>query len=301
MMGSALVRALQSEGYNNILTKPKSELDLRDSVAVNEYLGEQKPDVVVVAAARVGGIHANSTYPAEFIFENLSSAMNCIDGSFKNGVKRLLFLGSSCIYPKDAPQPLREDMLLTGALEPTNEPYAIAKIAAIKLCEYYRKQYGVCYHSAMPTNLYGPGDNYHKDNSHVLPALIRKFHEAKESQAPTVTLWGTGDPMREFLHVDDAAKALITLLEADDPPDIVNVGYGSDVSIKQLAELIRDMIDYEGDIVWDITKSNGVKRKLMNSSIIRSMGWEPRIDLTSGIMQTYASYMAELDIQVVRS
>ncbi|MGE9294954.1 MAG: GDP-L-fucose synthase family protein, partial [Puniceicoccales bacterium] len=266
MVGAATVRALQASGYQNLLTRTRAELNLCDSAAVDAFLAAEKPDAIVVAAARVGGIHANNTYPAEFIHENLASALNCIHGAYRHGVTRLLFLGSSCIYPKLAEQPMREDALLTGALEPTNEPYAIAKIAGLKLCEYYRKQYGVTYHSAMPTNLYGPRDNYHGENSHVLPALLRRFHEAKESGAADVTLWGTGSPMREFLHVDDLAAALVYLLELEEPPDLVNVGYGSDVTIKELAEVIRDTVGFPGELKWDTTRPDGTPRKLMDSS-----------------------------------
>ncbi|GHC04954.1 GDP-L-fucose synthase family protein [Cerasicoccus arenae] len=294
MVGAGTVRALQAKGYTNIVTRTRAELDLTNSVAVDQFLADEKPDVIVVAAAKVGGIHANNTYPAEFIYENLASAQNCIHGAYKHGVGRVLFLGSSCIYPKLAEQPMREDALLTGPLEPTNEAYAIAKIAGLKLCEYYRKQYGVCYHSAMPTNLYGPRDNYHGENSHVLPALLRRFHEAKESGAPSITLWGTGSPMREFLHVDDLAAALVYLLELEEPPDLVNVGYGSDVTIKELAEIIRDVVGFEGELVWDTSRPDGSPRKLMDSSRMRALGWTPQIDLPAGVRQTYASFLEEM-------
>lgn len=293
MVGAAVVRALQAQGHTKLVTRTRAELNLCDAAATDTFFAAEKPEIVVVAAARVGGIHANNTYPAEFIYENLASAMNCVHTAYRHGVKRLLFLGSSCIYPKHAEQPMREDALLTGPLEPTNEPYAVAKIAGLKLCEYYRKQYGVCFHSAMPTNLYGPGDNYHPENSHVLPALLRRFHEAKAANAPGVTLWGTGSPMREFLHVDDLAAALVYLLELEEPPDLVNVGFGSDVTIKELAEIIRDTVGFEGQLIWDDTRPDGTPRKLMDSSRMRALGWEPKIDLPTGVRQTYQSYLDE--------
>ncbi|QYY36594.1 GDP-L-fucose synthase [Ruficoccus sp. ZRK36] len=294
MVGSAIHRALLADGHDNFVLRTHAELDLCDAGAVEETLAEEKPETVIVAAARVGGIHANSTYPAEFIHENLASAHNMIHLSWKHGVKRLLFLGSSCIYPREAPQPMTEDCLLTSPLEPTNEPYAIAKIAGLKLCQYYRKQYGVLYHSAMPTNLYGPGDNYHPENSHVLPALLRRFHEAVESGAPDVTLWGTGSPLREFLHVDDLAAGCLHLLELDNPPDWVNVGFGSDVTIKELAETVRDVTGFQGELKWDTSKPDGTPRKLMDSSKIRATGWEPKIGLREGIEKTYAHFKQEL-------
>lgn len=293
MVGAATVRALQAKGYSNIITRTRAELDLTNQAAVNEFFAAEKPDAVVIAAAKVGGIHANNTYPAEFIYDNLASAQNCIHGAYQSGVGRVLFLGSSCIYPKLAEQPMREDALLTKPLEPTNEAYAIAKIAGLKLCEYYRKQYGVTYHSAMPTNLYGARDNYHPENSHVLPALLRRFHEAKESNAPTITLWGTGSPMREFLHADDLAAGLVYLLELEEPPDLVNIGFGSDVTIKELAEIIRDVVGYEGELVWDTSRPDGAPRKLMDSSRMRSLGWEPKIDLKTGVAKTYQSFLEE--------
>jgi len=293
MVGAATVRALRAKGYTNIVTRARTELNLTDQPAVDAFLANEKPDAIVIAAAKVGGIHANNTYPAEFIYDNLASAQNCIHGAYRHGVSRVLFLGSSCIYPKLAEQPMREDALLTGPLEPTNEAYAIAKIAGLKLCEYYRKQYGLTYHSAMPTNLYGPRDNYHPENSHVLPALLRRFHEAKQSGAPSITLWGTGAPMREFLHVDDLAAALVYLLELEEPPNLVNVGFGSDVTIKQLAEIIRDVVGYEGEMIWDTSRPDGTPRKLMDSTRMRSLGWEPKIDLRTGVEQTYQSFLAE--------
>ncbi|MDP0498274.1 MAG: GDP-L-fucose synthase [Verrucomicrobiota bacterium JB024] len=294
MVGSAIHRALLAQGHENFVLRTHAELDLCDAAAVEETLADEKPEVVIVAAARVGGIHANNTYPAEFIHENLASAHNLIHFSWKHGVKRLLFLGSSCIYPREAPQPMTEDCLLSGPLEPTNEPYAIAKIAGLKLCQYYRKQYGVLYHSGMPTNLYGPGDNYHPENSHVLPALLRRFHEAVEAGAPDVTLWGTGSPLREFLHVDDLAAASLHLLALDNPPDWVNVGFGSDVTIKELAETVRDVTGFKGELKWDTSKPDGTPRKLMDSSTIRATGWEPKISLREGIEKTYAAFVQEL-------
>ncbi|MBC2595601.1 GDP-L-fucose synthase [Ruficoccus amylovorans] len=294
MVGSAIHRALLAQGHENFVLRTHAELDLCDAAAVEATLASEKPEVLIVAAARVGGIHANNTYPAEFIHENLASAHNLIHSAWKNGVKRLLFLGSSCIYPRDAAQPLTEESLLTGPLEPTNEPYAIAKIAGLKLCQYYRKQYGVLFHSGMPTNLYGPGDNYHPENSHVLPALLRRFHEATESGAPAVTLWGTGSPLREFLHVDDLAAGTLHLLGLDNPPDWVNIGYGSDVSIKEVAEIIKDVTGFQGELKWDTTRPDGTPRKLMDSSTIRATGWEPKISLREGIAQTYASFKDEL-------
>ncbi len=300
MVGSAIHRALLAQGHENFLLRTHAELDLCDAVAVEATLAAEKPEMVIVAAARVGGIHANNTYPAEFIHENLASAHNMIHFSWKHGVKRLLFLGSSCIYPREAPQPMTEDCLLSGPLEPTNEPYAIAKITGLKLCQYYRKQYGVLYHSGMPTNLYGPGDNYHPENSHVLPALLRRFHEAVESGAPSVTLWGTGSPQREFLHVDDLAAGALHLLNLDNPPDWVNIGYGSDVTIKEVAEIIKDVTGYQGELKWDTSRPDGTPRKLMDSSTIRSTGWEPKIGLREGIEKTYASFKEELAKGTVR-
>ncbi|WP_309386751.1 GDP-L-fucose synthase family protein [Cerasicoccus frondis] len=294
MVGAGVVRALQAKGYQNIITRTRSELDLTNQAAVNEFFATEKPDVIVIAAAKVGGIHANNTYPAEFIYDNLALEQNLIHGAYQHGVGRVLFLGSSCIYPKLAEQPMREDALLTGPLEPTNEAYAIAKIAGLKLCEFYRRQYGVTYHSAMPTNLYGQRDNYHGENSHVLPALLRRFHEAKQSGAESITLWGTGSPMREFLHVDDLSSALVYLLELEEPPDLVNVGYGSDVTIKELSEIVCETVGFEGEMVWDTNRPDGTPRKLMDSSIMRSLGWEPKIDLRTGVKLTYQSFLDEM-------
>jgi GDP-L-fucose synthase len=291
MVGSAICRSLQAHGYHNIRTRTRAELDLMDAVAVDAYLAESRPDAVVVAAARVGGIHANNTYPAEFIHENIAIAHNLIHGSHKQGVGRLLFLGSSCIYPRDAPQPMPESCLMTGPLERTNEAYAIAKIAGLKLCEFYRRQYGVVFHSAMPTNLYGPGDNYHPENSHVLPALIRRIHEAKEEGKPGVVLWGTGTPLREFLHADDCADAMIHLLQLENPPDLVNVGSGQEISIRKLAELIARIVGYTGTLTQDTTKPDGTPRKLMDNSLITALGWNPRYDLETGIRHAYNDFL----------
>ena len=291
MVGSAIVRALRARCHDNLLLRSRRELDLCDAVAVREFYTREKPDVVIVAAARVGGIHANNTYPAEFLHENLAIAHNTIHAAWQQGVKRLLFLGSSCIYPREAPQPMTEECLLTSPLEPTNEAYAIAKITGLKLCQYYRKQYGVLFHSAMPTNLYGPGDNYHPENSHVLPALIRRFHEAVQGGAPTVTLWGTGVARREFLHADDLAEGLLAVLGMENPPDWINVGYGSDVTIREVAELIARVTGFRGDLVWDSSKPDGTLRKLMDSSRLLATGWRPKHDLESGIRNAYADFL----------
>jgi GDP-L-fucose synthase len=294
MVGAALVRRWQNEPGVTLLLRSRRELDLTNQAAVEAFYQTEKPDAAIIAAAKVGGIHANNTYPAEFLFINLAIAANTIHGAHRAGVKRLLFLGSSCIYPKLAPQPMTEDCLLTSALEPTNEAYAIAKITGLKLCQYYRKQYGVMYHSAMPTNLYGPGDNYHLQNSHVLPALIRKFHEAKQAGAAEVVAWGTGSPMREFLHVDDLADACAFLLGLPQPPDWINVGTGTDVTIRELTETVREVVGFQGKIVWDSTKPDGTPRKLMDVSKLASLGWRARIGLRDGIQRTYAAYLSEL-------
>jgi len=294
MVGAALVRRFQGEpGVALALRSRREGLDLTSQAAVNAFYAAEKPDVAIIAAAKVGGIHANNTYPAEFLYDNLAIAANCIHGAYAAGVKRVLFLGSSCIYPKHAPQPMPEDCLLTGPLEPTNEAYAIAKIAGLKLAQYYRKQYGVLYHSAMPTNLYGPADNYHLQNSHVLPALIRKFHEAKEGGRPEVVAWGTGSPKREFLHVDDLADACAFLLRQDNPPDWVNVGTGTDVTIKELTELVAEVTGFRGRIVWDSSKPDGTPRKLMDVSRLTALGWKARISLREGVAKAYASFLAE--------
>lgn len=300
MVGSAVVRALRARGYENLLLPPRSELDLMDSAAVRAFYKREKPDTVIVAAARVGGIHANSSYPAEFIHENLAIAHNTIHEAWRAGVKRLLFLGSSCIYPREATQPMTEECLLTSPLEPTNEAYAIAKIAGLKLCQFYRRQYGVLFHSAMPTNLYGPGDNYHPDNSHVLPALIRRFHEAVRDAAPKVTLWGTGLARREFLHADDLADALLVILAMENPPDWINVGYGSDVTIRELAELIARITGFGGEIAWDPGKPDGAPRKLMDSSKLLATGWRPKYSLENGIRSAYADFLKLSDSGLFR-
>ena len=293
MVGAALIRNLQAGGYSNLVTRTRSELDLRDQAAVHDFYAQEKPELAVIAAARVGGIHANNSYPAEFLFENLAIAQNTIDGAFRAGVRRLLFLGSTCIYPKLAEQPMQETALLTSALEPTNEAYAIAKIAGLKLCQYYRSQYGVCFHSAMPTNLYGAGDNYHPENSHVLPALIRRFHEAKESGAAEVVVWGSGNPRREFLHADDAAAGMVHLLQLDNPPDWVNLGCGSDISIGELAGLVKQVVGYPGELTFDSSKPEGTPRKLTDTTLMRSTGWEPAISIEAGLAKAYASFQEE--------
>ena len=301
MVGSAMVRALHAEGMEQIIVRTRKELDLTNQAAVRDFYQNEQPDVVVVAAARVGGIYANKTYPAEFIAENLAIAQNAIVEAYKYGVKRLLFLGSTCIYPRLAQQPIKEDYLLTGPLEKTNEAYAIAKIAGVKLCEFYRRQYGVCYHSAMPTNLYGPGDNYHPENSHVLPAFIRRFHEAKVNEMPEVVVWGTGKPRREFLHADDAAAGILHLLMVDNPPDLVNLGCGSDISIKDLAYLVKDVVGYKGKIVFDTSKPDGTPRKQTDITKIREAGWEPQISLEKGVSMAYQSFLQEHDRGSLRS
>jgi GDP-L-fucose synthase len=292
MVGSAVIRALEAKGETELVTRTRSELDLCDPAAVEAFFAAEKPDTVIHCAARVGGIHANSTYPAEFIYENLAMSLNVIHSAWRHGVTRLLYLGSSCIYPREAPQPLKEEYLLTGPLEETNEAYALAKIAGLKLCQHYRSQYGVCFHSAMPTNLYGTGDNYHPENSHVIPGLIRRVHEAKETQAPTVTLWGTGTPLREFLHVDDLAAGLLCLLELENPPNIVNIGSGNELTIRELAERVKQAVGYTGELVQDPTKPDGTPRKLMDNSLIRSLGWSPTLTLNQGLERTYQEYLA---------
>ena len=294
MVGSAIVRALQSQGFNNLLLRTSGELDLREQQAVRDFFQAEKPDYVFLAAAKVGGIKANATYPAEFLYDNLMIQNNVIHQSYQQQVKKLLFLGSSCIYPKMAPQPLKEEYLLSGPLEPTNDAYAVAKIAGIKMCESYRKQYGCNFISAMPTNLYGPNDNYDLQNSHVLPALIRKFHEAKEQGKATVEIWGTGTPRREFLHVDDLAEAALFLMENYDDLLFVNVGSGSDLEIKRLALMIKDIVGFSGELEFDISKPDGTPRKLMDSSLLNSLGYRPRITLEDGIRRVYADYVNNL-------
>jgi len=293
MVGGAIVRRLQHEPGVTLLLRSHRELDLSSQAQVEAFYAAEKPDVAVIAAAKVGGIHANNTYPAEFLFQNLAIAANTIHGAYKAGVKRLFFLGSSCIYPKLAPQPMPEDCLLTSSLEPTNEAYAIAKITGLKLCQYYRKQYGVLFHSGMPTNLYGPGDNYHPQNSHVLPALIRRFHEAKETGQPEVVAWGTGKPMREFLHVDDLADASAFLLKLENPPDWINIGTGTDVTIRELTETVASVTGFKGRITWDTSKPDGTPRKLMDVSRLTGLGWKAKIGLHAGIENAYASFLAE--------
>ena len=293
MVGSAVVRRLSREAGVTLLVRERADLDLTDQREVARFYAAEKPDVAVIAAAKVGGILANATLPAEFIYDNMVVATNAVHGAWKAGVGRLLFLGSSCIYPKHAPQPMPEDCLLSGALEPTNEPYAIAKIAGLKLCQSYRRQYGVLYHSAMPTNLYGPGDNYHPSHSHVLPALIRRFDEAREAGLAEVTAWGTGSPRREFLHVDDLADACVFLLGLKDPPDWVNVGTGTDVSIRELTELVAGVTGFGGRIIWDASKPDGTPRKLLDVSRLTALGWRARTALRDGVTATYAAFLAE--------
>jgi GDP-L-fucose synthase len=304
MVGSAIVRNLQSLGYQNIIGRTRTELDLTNQAAVAEFFAAEKPDQVYLAAAKVGGIYANNTFPAEFIYDNLMVQNNVIHQAFANGIKKLLFLGSSCIYPKLAPQPMNEDALLMGKLEPTNEPYAIAKIAGIKMCESYNRQYGdshgVDYRSVMPTNLYGPGDNYHPENSHVIPALIRRFHEAKVGNAPEVLIWGTGTPKREFLYVDDMAAASVFVMNLDkqiydqhtEPmQNHINVGFGSDISIAELANAVSQAVGYRGKIGFDVTKPDGTPRKWMDSSRLNGLGWTPKVHLTEGLKQAYAEFL----------
>ena len=300
MVGSAIHRAAGKYGYE-VIAPSSAELDLCNQAETHAYLEEVKPDAVVVAAAKVGGIYANDTYPAEFIYQNLMMASNTIEGAYQAGVKRLLFLGSSCIYPKFAEQPMKESALLTGELEPTNEAYAVAKIAGMKLAQYYRKQYGVIYHSAMPTNLYGYGDNYHPENSHVIPAMIRRFHEAQEAGAENVTIWGTGTPKREFLHVDDLADACLRLMEEQDPADWVNVGCGEDISILDLAKLVAKSVGFEGKILTDPSKPDGTPRKLMDVSLLKSTGWEPTLDLEQGLALTYEDFKQKTASQALRA
>jgi GDP-L-fucose synthase len=300
MVGSAILRALEARGAGDVITRTRAELDLTEQAAVRGFLAETKPDVVILAAAKVGGIHANNTYPADFLYENLAIEANVIHGAHLAGVQSLLFLGSSCIYPREAPQPMAEDALLTGPLEPTNEPYAIAKIAGIKLCESYNRQHGRDYRSVMPTNLYGPGDNFHPENSHVLPALLRRFHEAAQAGAEEVVIWGSGKPRREFLHVDDMAEASLFVLdlpretyEANTEPMLshINVGTGGDVSILELAELVAGVTGFRGRIACDPKKPDGTMRKLMDVSRLRDMGWQSRIPLADGVAETYRWYL----------
>lgn len=290
MVGSAITRKLQKEGFTNLVTRTSAELDLKNQAAVQAFFAAERPDHVFLAAAKVGGIMANNTYRGEFLYDNLMIQNNTIDSAYRNGVKKLMFLGSSCIYPKLAPQPLKEDYLLTGLLEETNEPYAIAKIAGIKLCDAYRAQYGCNFISVMPTNLYGPNDNYDLNNSHVLPALIRKFHEAKKSSAPTVTMWGSGKPKREFLHADDLADACFYLMQKYNEPGLVNIGTGEDLEIGELALLVKETVGYGGEIVHDRSKPDGTPRKLMDVSKLHSFGWKHQIPLKEGLRRVYEEY-----------
>jgi GDP-L-fucose synthase len=297
MVGSAIVRKLQKEGYMNLVLKTSAELDLRDQVKVADFFAAEKPDYVFLAAAKVGGIVANNTYRADFLYENLAIQNNIIHSSFVNKVKKLQFLGSSCIYPKLAPQPLKESYLLSGYLEETNEPYAIAKIAGIKMCEAYRAQYGCDFISVMPTNLYGPNDNYDLENSHVLPAMIRKFQEAKERGDASMTLWGTGSPMREFLHADDLAEACVYLMETYSDAELVNIGTGIDVTIKELAETVKEIVGFTGTIDWDSTRPDGTPRKLMDVSKLHSLGWNHKIELKEGISLAYQDFLTNVSIR----
>ena len=294
LVGSALVRKLREKGFTNLLLKSRSELDLTNQHAVEVFFASEKPEYVFLAAAKVGGIHANSTYPAEFIFSNMQVQMNIINESWKYKTKKMLFLGSSCIYPKYAPQPMREDALLSGYLEPTNEAYALAKIAGIVMCRSYNKQYGTDFISVMPTNLYGPNDNYHPMDSHVLPALIRRFHEAKVGKAPTVTIWGTGNPTREFLYSDDLADACIFLMEKHTGNEIVNIGTGSEVTIKDLAMRVKNAVGFEGSIDFDVTKPDGTPRKLLDCSRLHEMGWRHSVELDEGIKRAYDDFLKML-------
>ena len=295
MVGSAIHRRLLDEGFTNFVFRTSSEMDLRDQASVRDFFETERPDYVFLAAAKVGGIMANNIYRAEFLFDNLQIQNNIIDSAYRSDVKKLLFLGSSCIYPKLAPQPLHEDSLLTGTLEPTNEPYAIAKIAGIKMCEAYRSQYGCDFISVMPTNLYGPNDNYDLNKSHVLPAMIRKFHEAKEENKPAVELWGTGSPLREFLHADDLADACYFLMENYSEPGFLNIGVGTDVTIKELAEIIQKTVGYQGDVHWNTDKPDGTPRKLMDVSKLHALGWKHKTDLVEGIRITYQDFLQKIE------
>ncbi len=290
LVGSAIMRLLKKKGYTKIVTRTSEELDLRDQKLVTEFFENEQPVYVFLAAAKVGGIMANQTYPADFIFDNLSIQNNIIHAAYKSGTEKLLFLGSSCIYPKNAPQPIEEDYLMTGFLEPTNDAYAIAKIAGIKMCQAYHRQYGCRFISVMPTNLYGQGDNYNLQNAHVLPALLRKFHEAKLHHDPTVTVWGTGKPRREFLHVDDAAMACYFLMQRYESPEIINVGSGLDHTIKEMATIIKKITNYPGNIIFDESKPDGTPRKLLNVDKIKTLGWKPVIDLEEGLASTYNNF-----------
>lgn len=296
MVGSSIVRHLKAKGFQNLVLKTSSELDLRNQEAVTNFFSAEKPEYVFLAAAKVGGIHANNIYRAEFLYDNLAIELNVIHSAYKNNVKKLLFLGSSCIYPKLAPQPLKEEYLLSGFLESTNEPYAIAKIAGIKLCESYHSQFGCNFISAMPTNLYGPRDNYDLEKSHVLPALIRKFHEAKTNSYTQVEVWGSGNPLREFLHVDDLAEACFFLMQNYNDPSFLNVGFGDDISIKDLAEMVKEIVGFKGNIVFNTSRPDGTLKKLMDSSRIHQLGWKPTIHLRAGITSTYQHFLEEMSV-----
>lgn len=300
LVGGAVARHLQEAGFTDLVARTSAELDLRDRGAVDAFFADQRPTTVVLAAAKVGGILANNTYPADFLSDNLRIQLNVLDAAVRYGVTRLLFLGSSCIYPKFAPQPIREDSLLTGPLEPTNDAYAIAKIAGVLHVQALRRQHGVHYISAMPTNLYGPGDNFDVKGSHVLPGLIRRFHEAKGAGAPAVTVWGTGTPRREFLHVDDMARACVHLLDHYDDPDPINIGVGEDLSIHELAELVADVVGFRGTLHFDTSKPDGTPRKLLDVSRVHALGWKAQIDLRAGLESTYAWYLEQLALGRVR-
>jgi GDP-L-fucose synthase len=300
MVGSAVCRELEARGFKNLITASHGELELTDQAATRAFIRREKPDCILFAAARVGGIEANRSLIGTFLYENLMASANVIHVAHEVGVKRLLYLGSTCIYPRLAPQPIPEESLLTGPLESTNEGYALAKIAGLKLCEYYRRQFGHLYHSAMPTNLYGPGDNYHPSHSHVMPALIRRFEEARLANAPTVTLWGTGTPLREFLHVEDLARGILFLLDQENPPDWVNVGSGQEVSIKELAVLIKEATGFQGELRFDTSMPDGTPRKICDTTRIRSLGWTPQIPLSEGIKRTVGEYRAALAAGTLR-
>jgi GDP-L-fucose synthase len=300
MAGSAVLRSLQQQGISDVLVRTSAELDLRDQAAAEEFFHRERPATVVVAAARVGGIHANDARPATFLYDNLMIAANTIHAAWQHGTQRLLFLGSTCIYPRLAEQPLREESLLSGPLEKTNEAYALAKIAGLKMCQHYRSQYGVTFHSVMPTNLYGPGDNYHPENSHVLPALLRRFHEAAQAGDREVVIWGSGQPRREFLHVDDLARAIVHLLQLDNPPDWVNVGTGVDITIADLASQIAGLTGFTGDIVYDRSRPDGTPVKCTSIDRIRQTGWAPQIRLEEGLRETYRHFLEECERGLVR-
>ncbi len=301
MVGSGVIRRLISLGYENIITRDRTELDLTNQVSVGKFFAREKPEVVIMAAAKVGGIHANDTYPASFLYDNLAIATNTVNSAFEAGTARFLFLGSSCIYPKFTSQPIKESSLLSSTLEPTNEAYAIAKIAGLKLCEYYRKQYGVLFHSLMPTNLYGQGDNYHPENSHLLPALIRRFHEAKLANQESVTIWGTGSPRRELMNVDDLAEAITHVLSLENPPNLINAGTGIDHSIMEIAEFVKRTVGFEGDIKTDPNKPDGTPRKLLDVSLLKKHGWSSKIPLEKGIETTYALFRQEMKDGLLRT